>query len=276
MKYAIAIVIVVILMVTAYFVMNPGIREVKAQPVRISPANPFFKPTAVDTPYNTDKVEYAQKLFADGDYAEAVAVCGAVFSTNASRHVKSTLVLMAAQAFVEMKDADSRRYARELYEMYQEQFPAEGNLDTVQYNLGLLAAGDANGPTALRHFTTLLQEHPDSRFAPNAAYFAQQIAAVIDREHETPKGKILRWLVPILPTNGAALAGILTSLATAVMWFLYDWKGHYERLIVRKDPVMWILLLMFVGLAVTNYVMEDQQNAKSMLDATKALSAIRR
>lgn len=276
MKYAIAIVIAVILMVTAYFVINPGVRQSKAQPVRISSTNPFFRPKSVDIPYNADKLEYARKFFADGNYPQTVAVAGTLFSTDASRHMKATLLLMAAQALVEMKDAESRRYARELYQVYQEQFAAEGNLDTVEYNLGLLAASEANGPTALLHFTTLLQEHPDSRFASNAAFFAQQIAGVIEREHETPKGRILRWIGPLLPTNAAALAGILTSLATVLMWFLYDWKGHYERLIVRKDPVTWILLIMFVGLAVTNYVMEDQQNAKSMLDATKALSALKR
>jgi hypothetical protein len=276
MKYVVAIGIAVILVVTAYFVINPGVRNSRPQPVSISPSNPFFSPKPVEIPYNTGKVDYARKLFADGKYAESVSVCGSLFSAEPSRQMKATLVLMAAQALVEMNDAGSRRYASELYQVYLEQFAAEGNLDTVRYNLGLLALNEANGPTALLHFTTLLQENPESRFAPNAAFSARQIAGVIEREHETPKGKILRWLGPLLPTNAAALAGILTSLATVLMWFLYDWKGHYERLIVNKDPVTWVLLLMFVGLAVTNYVMEDQQNAKSMLDATKALSSLRR
>ena len=276
MKYGVAIGISIILMVTAYFVLNPGVRESRAQTVSISSANPFFSPKPVDIPYNTEKVDYARKLFADGEYLSSVAVCGSLFANETSSQMKATLMLMAAQALVESNDAQSRRYARELYQTYQGQFAAEGSLDTVHYNLGLLAVSEANGPVALSHFTTLLQEHPESRFASNAAFFARQIAGVIEREHETPKGKILRWLGPLLPTNVAALAGILTSLATVMMWFLYDWKNHYDRLIVRKDPVMWVLLLMFVGLAVTNYIMEDQQNAKSMLDATKALSAIRR
>jgi len=263
-------------MVTAYFVIHPGVRNSRPQPVSISPSNPFFSPKPVDIPYNTGKVDYARKLFADGEYVESVSVSGSLFAAETSRQVKATLMLTAAQALVETNDAASRRYARELYQVYQEQFAAEGNLDTVHYNLGLLAVNDANGPAALLHFTTLLQEHPESRFASNAAFFSRQIAGVIEREHETPKGKILRWLGPLLPSNAPALAGILTSVATVLMWFLYDWKGHYERLIVRKDPVTWVLLLMFVGLAVTNYVFEDQENAKSMLDATKALSAIRR
>jgi putative Ca2+/H+ antiporter (TMEM165/GDT1 family) len=80
----------------------------------------------------------------------------------------------------------------------------------------------------------------------------------------------------VLPSNAAAFVGILTSLATVLMWFLYDWQGHYNRLIVQKDPVTWVLLIMFVGLAVTNYLMEDRQTAKTMLDATKTVTLPRR
>lgn len=181
MKYVAAIAIAVILMVTAYFVINPGERTSQPQVVRISNSNPFFAPQAVQIPYNTDKLQYAQKLFGDGDYPQVVSLCATLFSSEFSKKAKATLLLMAAQALVEINDADSRRYAREIYQVYQDQFASEGNLDTVHYNLGLLAVNEANGPAALSNFTTLLQEFPESRFASNAAFFARQIAGVIER-----------------------------------------------------------------------------------------------
>ena len=84
----------------------------------------------------------------------------------------------------------------------------------------------------------MLQEYPDSRFAPNAAYFARQISTVIARQNETLKGRVLRRIGPFLPSNTTALVGILTSLASVIVWFAYDWQGHYHKLIVEKDPAI--------------------------------------
>jgi hypothetical protein len=179
---------------------------------------------------------------------------------------------MAAQSLMQTNTPDSRRYARQLYEVYQQQFSKQGNLDTVYYNLGLIDLAEADGPSALVNFTTLLQEYPESHFASNAALSARQIAVVMERQNESLKGRVLRLIGPVLPTNAAALVGIVTSLASVIVWFLYDWEGHYKKLFVKKDPVVWVLLIMFVALAATNYLFEDRENAKSMLDATKILA----
>ena len=272
MKYVIAGLVVLLLSVTAYFVFNPGVFAPKARPVMVSADNPFFKPKLVDIPFNADKDEFGRKLFAEGKFDDAVSVYAAIFSSANSQQTKAAAVLMAAQSLMQANNTDSRRYARQLYEVYQEQFSRDGNLDTVYYNLGLIALADADGPTALLHFTTLLQEYPESHFASNAALSARQIALVLERQNETLKGRVLRLIGPILPSNAAALVGIVTSLASVMVWFLYDWEGHYNKLFVKKDPVVWVLLIMFVALAATNYLFEDRENAKSMLDATKALA----
>ena len=276
MKYVIAAAIALVLTVTAYFVFNPGARITGPQPVSVSSENPLLKPKPVDIPFNTDKAAYARKLFADGQYQQAVSVSANMFSSATSRQSKAAALLLAAQALVQANDAKSRLYARELYELYLEQFPKEGSVDSVYYNLGLLASADTDGPTALLHFTTLLQEYPESSFAPNAAFFARQIAGVIERQNETLKGRVLRLIGPVLPSNSAALVGLLTSMASVLVWFCYNWQAHYEKLIVKKDPFVWTLLIMFVALAATNYLFEDRENAKSMLDATKALAVLKR
>ena len=275
MKYLIAGFVVVALGVTAYFIFNPGTRAAKREPVLISNDNPFFKPKPVDVPFNMDKAEFGRKLFAEGRYDDAVSVYSGIFSSSDSRQAKATALLMGAQSLMQADSPDARRYARQVYAVYEEQFSKEGNLDSVYYNLGLLALADADGPTALLHFTTLLQEYPESHFAANAALSAHQIAVIIERQNETLKGRVLRLIGPFLPTNSAALVGILTSLASVTVWFLYDWEAHYQKLIVKKDPVVWVLLIVFVVLAATNYLFEDRENAKSMLDATKALAARR-
>ena len=276
MKYWIVGLAVLLFLGTAYFVVNPGTGPARLQPARISDNNPFLKPKAVDIPFETDKADFGRKLFADGRYNDAVAVYSSIFSKSSSQQQKAAALLLAAQALVQANDPGSRRYARELYGIYRDKFSKEGNLDAVYYNLGLLAATEADGPTALLHFTTLLQEYPDSQFAVNAAFSARQIAAVIERQNETLKGRVLRRIGPFLPSNSTALVGILTSMASIIVWFAYDWQAHYHKLIVKKDPVVWTLLIMFVVLAATNYLFEDRENAKSMLDATKALAAVRR
>jgi len=138
----------------------------------------------------------------------------------------------------------------------------------------MLELGEGNGPAALLHFTTLPQEQPESHFAANAALSARKIATVIEKQNETLKGRVLRIVGPFLPTNAAALIGILTSLASVLAWFIYDWESHYQKLIVKKDPVVWILLIMFIALAATNYLFEDQADAKSMLDLVKSVGRI--
>jgi hypothetical protein len=275
MKLWIAVLFLVLLSGTAFFVFRPGSGPAKSEPVMVSPDNPFFTPKQVTIPFGTDKAEFGRQLFSQGHYDDAVSVYSGVFASATSKQAKSNALLMAAQSLTLEDTPTSLRYARQLYEVFVDQYPKEANADSAYYNLGMLELGDGNGPSALLHFTTLLQEYPESHFAANAALSAQRIAAVIEKQNETLKGRVLRIVGPFFPRNSAALVGILTSLASVLGWFvLYDWKSHYHKLIVQKDPLVWLLLLTFVALAVTNYLFEDQADAKSMLDLVKPLGKI--
>ena len=276
MKYLIASLTVLLLLITAYLVFKSGTEAARRPRVEISAGNPFSSAKPLELPFDTSAADYARKLFEDGRYHDAAAAYGAMFPASSSPKAKAGHVLMAAQALVQADDAESRRYARELYETYVEKFSSEGHLDSVHYNLGLIAAADGSAAAALLEFTSLLQEYPESQHASNAAFFSRELAAVLERRDESLKGKILRVAGPALPSNPAALAGFLTSMASIIVWFVYDWKGHYEKLILKKDPLVWTLLVMFVSLAVTNYVFENRGGAKFMLDATKALGALKR
>jgi hypothetical protein len=275
MKSWIAGLFILVLAITAYFVFRPGSGAAKPEAVMVSPDNPFFIPKQVTTPFGTDKPDLGKQLFAQARYDEAVSVYSGIFSTASSKQTKSNALLMAAQSLTLEDTPISRRYARQLYEVFVDQFPKEANADSAYYNLGMLELGEGNGSAALLHFTTLLQEYPESHFAANAALSARRIAAVLEKQNETLKGRVLRVVGPFLPSNATALIGILTSLVSILAWFmLYDWKSHYHKLFVQKDPIVWLLLLMFITLAVTNYLFEDQADAKSMLDLVKPLGKL--
>jgi hypothetical protein len=271
MKFWIAGFFILVLAITAYFVFQPGAGAAKPEPVMISPDNPFLISKQVTVPFGTEKTDFGKQLFAQGHYDDAVSVYSGIFSSASSKQAKSNALLMAAQSLTLEDTPTSRHYAKQLYELFVDQFPKEANADSAYYNLGMLELGEGDGLAALLHFTTLLQEYPESHFAANAALTARRIAAVIEKQNETLKGRVLRFVAPFLPRNAAALIGILTSLASVLGWFIYDWESHYQKLIVKKDPVVWVLLLMFIALAATNYLFEDQADAKSMLDVVKSV-----
>ncbi len=277
MKYLIGTALVLMFAATAYFVLNPDATVINApHRARVSDANPFLKPQSAEIPFNADPSDYAKKLFADGRYAEVVPVAAKLSAAGAPPRVKASAMMLAGQALMQINDAPSRRYARELYDLYIEQFSNEGQVDGARYSLGLIAMTDGDAPAALMQFTTLLRDHPDSAFASNAAYFASHIATLNQRQNDSLKGRTLRLASPFLPSSAPALVAVLTSLASVLAWFMFDWQSLYQKLFVKKDPLVWSLLVVFAALATTNYLFEDRRNTRLMLDATKTLAFIKR
>lgn len=135
---------------------------------------------------------------------------------------------------------------------------------------------DGEDARALVHFTTLLEDYPDSTQTASAAYAARYIANGIAARDQTLRGRILFRLQPFLPRNAAALLSMLTSSITLLVWLAYDWQNHYKRLFEQKNPFLWGLIIMLVGLAAANYVLEDQQNARSTVEAIKVLGQVKK
>ena len=276
MKYLIGTALALMFTATAYFVLSSDTAVKQPDPVQLSATNPFLNPEPVEIPPDADRSDYAKKLFAEARYREAVSVAAQVSPDEAPKRIRASAMILAGQALMQINDAPSRRYAREAYQMYLGQFPKEAQADAARYGLGLIALEDSDAPGALMHFTSLLRDYPDSAFSSNAAFFSSHIATFNDAQNDTLKGQVLRFASPFLPSNPAALVAVLTSLASVLVWFLFDWESLYQKLFVKKDRVVWLLLAVFAALATTNYVFENRRNAKLMLDATKALAILKR
>ncbi len=275
MKPWLLVVLIPALAIAAYFVLNPG-APATGLPAKaaVSAENPFFYPKAVAIPFGTDKMDFADQSFKAERYDDAVSALGAVYAERPAPADKAGAMQMAGQILFQKNDPSSRRYAREVLQAVINQYQGQVRLDSAHFYLGMIHVQEANAPVALFHFTTLLKDYPQSPFALNSAYVAQQIASVLATQDESVKGTILNRLKPLLPRNTKALIAILTSLCTTLIWFASAWQNHWTKLFQRKDPLLWLVLVAMMTLAGLNYVMEDQSHAKSMLEATKALPTV--
>jgi len=261
--------------ISAYFILNPGHRaEAPRVHSAISPDHPFFHPKAAEIAFGADGLDSAKKAFADGRVDDTVAILGHIYAQSGSVQERVAAMGMAGQALMQKGDPDSRRFAEELFTEVVRQYQGKAKLDSAEYNLGLIAIQDSDGPRALYHLTTVLRDYPDSDLAPNAASVAQHVASLIAGQNESPKGRLVAYLNPLLPENPTALIGILTSMVTTLIWFAHDWQNHYKKLVIQKDPVLWVVVILVGGLAVLNYAYEDKAHAKSMLDVGKVLPAV--
>ncbi len=268
MKYWAALMF--LLFITAgFFILYPD-AEIPgvAQASRVQ--HPFFNAKRVDVPFGTEKSAFAKSLVATGRYDDAVSVFSGVFADSQSTDSRASTVLMAAEALMLKDDAVARRQAEDLYEFYLLEYPLMPNRDTAHYQLGMMAAERHDAAQALVHFTAILKNSPTSEFSLNAAFQAQNLASMLQKQNESLKGRLLRIVGPFLPRNSTALVTLLTYLSGGLMFLAFNWKKYREELFEKKSAAAWAAVVLSLGLIVINYVRE-WQNAAFLFDAIRSM-----
>ncbi len=258
----------------AYFIAFPDTKFAGRQDPQVSTGNLFFSPKPIAAPYEADPIEFGEKLVAAEKYADAVSVFGNVFSSGAAEK-KAAAILNGGVALALMNDPSSRRHARELFDQYLGQFPNDLHRDAAHYYLGAIASDEQEPSTALAHFTTIVADFPNSGFFRNAVFHSKNLAALLERQDNTFKERVLRVVGPLIPRNPAGLTTLLGYFVAILGWLVYDWTKVKDKLFKERQPAAWAVLALSITLVIVNYAREWRHTA-TILDAPKILQPLKR
>ena len=127
----------------------------------------------------------------------------------------------------------------------------------------------------MAHFTTIASDFPESRFAHNAKFYAKQLAALMERQDNAFKARVLRVIGPLFPRNPAVFVPFLSYLIGVLGFLAYDWNKVKRALFVERQLVPWVVLLLSISLLTVNYVIEWRHSA-TLLDIPKILEPLKR